>query len=264
VVHRKGGGAGGRKRYEQVAQALLAQIESGRLAVGARLPGELELVEQFGVSRHTVREALRRLEEAGLIGRHQGIGTLVRARRPVPSYVQSVSSPEELLQYPGRSRLVVVETEDVQAPARLARLLGCAEGARWSRISCLRLPRGSRVPICWVDIYVRPEYAGVAPLIGRGGGLVAELIEQRYGERLAGVDVEIMARAMPAEIAAALGVEAGSPSLTAVRRYVGNGRRAFQVTVSEHPGDRFTYSAHLQRGWLSAGRDAVESAPRAG
>jgi DNA-binding GntR family transcriptional regulator len=114
-----------------------------------------------------------------------------------------------------------------------------------------------------VDIYVRPEYAGIATLIGRSGGLVAELIERRYGERLAGVDVEIMARAMPAEIASALGVEAGSPSLTTVRRYLGHGRRTFQVTVSEHPGDRFTYSAHLQRGWLPAGREGEEKQRRA-
>ena len=58
-----------RKRYEQVAEALLAEIRGGTLAVGATLPGELELVERFGVSRHTIREALRRLE---------GLGSLIR------------------------------------------------------------------------------------------------------------------------------------------------------------------------------------------
>jgi len=52
-----------RKRYQQVAESLLAEIRAGRLAVGDTLPGELELVGHFAVSRHTVREALRRLEE---------------------------------------------------------------------------------------------------------------------------------------------------------------------------------------------------------
>ena len=46
------------KRYQRLAESLLAEIRAGRLAVGDRLPGELQLVEDFGVSRHTVREAL--------------------------------------------------------------------------------------------------------------------------------------------------------------------------------------------------------------
>ena len=92
----KAGPEGSRKRYEQVAETLLESIRTGKLPVGATVPGELELVTQFGVSRHTVREALRRLEGLGLIGRHQGIGTVVKAREPQQSYVQSVRSPEEL------------------------------------------------------------------------------------------------------------------------------------------------------------------------
>ena len=115
--------AGQRTRYQQVAESLLADIRSGRLPVGCTLPGELELVEQFGVSRHTVREALRRLEELGLIGRRQGRGTVVQARQSAPAYVQSVRSPAELLQYPEDARLALVSSAQVRTGRRLARLL---------------------------------------------------------------------------------------------------------------------------------------------
>lgn len=143
--------APGRKRYEVVAEALIAEVQSGELAVGSTLPGELELVERFAVSRHTVREALRRLEGLGLIGRHQGIGTVVRAREPQQSYVQSVRSPEELLRYPAESRLVVQEVEPVRANRRLARMIGCPVGSQWVRIRAVRRIRQSHLPICHVD-----------------------------------------------------------------------------------------------------------------
>ncbi len=55
-----------------------------RLAVGAfdqRFPTELELAESYQVSRHTVREAVRRLREDGLVSSHRGRGTVVTRTR---------------------------------------------------------------------------------------------------------------------------------------------------------------------------------------
>lgn len=242
--------AGGRKRYEQVAEALIAEIRARRIGVGETLPGEIELTERFSVSRHTVREALRRLEELGLIDRQQGVGTVVRARQPIQSYVQAVRSPAELLQYPAEARLTVVNTGEVRASRRLARQLGCTTGSRWFRISCLRRLRQSKLPICWVDVYVLPDYASIAELVGRRQP-VYEAIEQRFGQQVAAVDIEIGAGLIADAIAKPLEVAPGTPSLTLVRRYYGPDRKLFEVSVSEHPADRFTYSLQLRRGWQS-------------
>jgi GntR family transcriptional repressor for pyruvate dehydrogenase complex len=57
------------RAYEQLAAMLRERITSGELREGERLPSESALAEQAGVSRSTVREALRTLEEAGLIAR---------------------------------------------------------------------------------------------------------------------------------------------------------------------------------------------------
>jgi GntR family transcriptional regulator, transcriptional repressor for pyruvate dehydrogenase complex len=62
-----------RKAYEQVADQLLALITSGQLAPGTRLPSEAELATQFGVSRTTVREALRMLAARSLIESRKGV-----------------------------------------------------------------------------------------------------------------------------------------------------------------------------------------------
>ncbi|GHJ38545.1 FadR/GntR family transcriptional regulator [Streptomyces sp. TS71-3] len=64
---------------EQVIAELRAQIVSGEWPMGARIPTEPELVEQLGVARNTVREAVRALAHNGLLDIRQGSGTYVVA-----------------------------------------------------------------------------------------------------------------------------------------------------------------------------------------
>jgi GntR family transcriptional regulator of arabinose operon len=65
-------------KHRQVFQHLLAEIESGRLRDGDRLPSEAELVKDFAASRPTVARALRDLQNQGLVERKVGSGTYVR------------------------------------------------------------------------------------------------------------------------------------------------------------------------------------------
>ncbi len=65
-------------KHRQIFQHLLAEIESGRLKDGDRLPSEAELVIDFATSRPTVARALRDLQNLGLVERKVGSGTYVR------------------------------------------------------------------------------------------------------------------------------------------------------------------------------------------
>ncbi len=60
------------RAFEEIATQIRAELASGRLKVGSRLPAERTLAQQFGVSRNTLREALRSLEHAGLIRLQKG------------------------------------------------------------------------------------------------------------------------------------------------------------------------------------------------
>ena len=62
---------------DQAAEQFRDEVVSGRWVIGERIPTEPELVEQFGVGRNTVREALQSLVHAGLLRREQGRGTFV-------------------------------------------------------------------------------------------------------------------------------------------------------------------------------------------
>lgn len=68
--------------YFQLAELIEQEIVSGRWKPGSRIPSEPELCEQFGLSRTTVRQALSRLEQRGLIERLKGQGTFVQRAQP--------------------------------------------------------------------------------------------------------------------------------------------------------------------------------------
>ena len=65
--------------HAEVAAVLRHQVLSGELPAGTRLPALRELSEDLGVARMTVVQAMNSLEEEGLIEKHSGRGTFVRA-----------------------------------------------------------------------------------------------------------------------------------------------------------------------------------------
>ena len=70
------------QRYEQIAERLAADIRSGLLAPGERLPSERELARTLEVSRASVREAIAALQLQGVVETRPGAGTFVAAEPP--------------------------------------------------------------------------------------------------------------------------------------------------------------------------------------
>jgi DNA-binding GntR family transcriptional regulator len=72
--------------YLALAQTLRQEIDAKKYKIGALLPPEDQLVVKYGVSRHTVRQALRELKDEGLITSKAGIGTAVSSRSDAAQY----------------------------------------------------------------------------------------------------------------------------------------------------------------------------------
>ena len=80
---------------DAVVNKLQHQIESNHYKIGERLPSEPELMQQFGVGRSTIREAIRILANKGLIRVQQGVGTFVELQQnSVEPFHQSLSRAE--------------------------------------------------------------------------------------------------------------------------------------------------------------------------
>jgi GntR family transcriptional regulator len=77
---------------DRLRDDLLEEISNSKLPPGAKLPTEGELAKHFGVSRATVREAVRGLVEAGYVTRRRGSGSYVTERRRMPHGLDSTLS----------------------------------------------------------------------------------------------------------------------------------------------------------------------------
>ena len=238
-------------RYQQLAALLMLHIEDGRFTVGARLPPEWALAQQHGVSRHTVREAIRQLAERGVLTRRQGIGTTVTARNTQSRFVASLSSPDDLFQYTQRTRLKVIESSTIRADSGQAARLRVRRGSRWLRFSTRRYPIGSTRPISYTEIYVQPAYAAIAARIEGPSVWVYGLIEELYGERIVEVEQDVGVVSIDPSIAKLLGVKAGSPGLHVVRFYSGANARRLSMSVNIYPEDRFRFSTRWRMEWNS-------------
>ena len=84
--------------WHQVERAILARISDGHWPIGSRIPAEDQLCRLLGVSRITIRHALRNLEDYGLLRREHGRGTFVRSA----ALVAGTREPDELHRRDGR------------------------------------------------------------------------------------------------------------------------------------------------------------------
>ena len=236
-------------RYAALARQIAQHITEGQHPVGSLLPGEVELAEQHGVSRATVRMAMRQLQDMGLISRRKRAGTRVEASRPPAGYAQSLGTIEDLVQYAAEARREVRSIDEIVADDELAARLGCKPGQRWVRLITTRSdPKQSGRLISWTTVYLDPAYGdAVRQQVHQSTELISTIIGQAYGTYVAEIRQEIRAIGVPAQIAPSLGCEPGAPALEITRHYRDHAGRVFEITVSVQPGDRFGYVSHLRR-----------------
>ena len=236
--------------HSDISRHLTDAITSGHFAIGALLPTEHELCDHYKTSRHTVRAALAELQRLGLVSRRKNVGTRVEATRPRDVFRPSLASVDDLVQFGTEHLRQVQSIEEVAVATAVAKDLRCAPGARWLRISSLRLDgNGASGPIGWTDVYVDPAYSEVGDLVRESPDtLVSSLIAERYGQQIAEIHQDVRADTVKdASMAKALRVEQGSAALKIVRRYTDADGQTFEVSVSVHPADRFSVSMRLQR-----------------
>jgi len=234
-------------RYLQVANDLIKRIATGKYPVGSNIPTETELSQSYDISRHTVREALRRLHDAGLISRRRRSGTEVVARNPPTSYKQPINSTKDLLQYAENTRLIVRSKARIRCDAALAEVLASNVGREWLRVYTMRVLPGDPRPICLTTSYLNIDLANIDEHIDNLAGPVSAMLEAAYDLRIANIEQSIQAVRLTRREAKLLRIELGSPALRAVRRYFDERQRLVELSDAIHPGDRFTYVTRLTR-----------------
>jgi DNA-binding GntR family transcriptional regulator len=233
-------------RHETLAADLRRRLAAREIMVGDGLPTERAMAEEYGVSRATVREALRALEAQGMIRRRQGSGTVVTAEAP-QRFLQSIESLETLLSYPLNTVVRLDGVTPAGADDDLVASRDQGDVRDWSRIALRRYVSGSDLPISLSHVFVPTVFAAAADRVGATDKPVYRLIEERFGVFAADIALRIDAVAVRPDLAGLLAVRAGAPATRIVRAYRDAGGALFEVSVTTHPAGRYAFEAKLSR-----------------
>lgn len=239
--------------YAQVAAYLTERIRNGVIRANSPVPSERVLAQQFGVSRVTVRQALRELETAGLVevaGRTRLArltGAAAASGEPGKAIEEGATglvSFSDLAAANGLSAGSVV-LANVTRPSTLdeADLLGIAPGA--PLVDLVRLRQLDGIPTL-IDYSLLPEQ--LAPGLGKRDFSRVSLyhtLAESYGLNAVSADCVIEARGATEEVAGRLGLAPGAPVLVIVQTTFGDNGRVIQWCRSVYRGDRYRFRALL-------------------
>jgi GntR family transcriptional regulator len=224
-------------QHQQLAESLLAQISEGQLAVGDRLPTEMELGESSGLARGTVRRALRHLEELGMISRRPGAGTIVIAPAPVERYQPVAQSAADIANLTADTKIVRPDIREIIADNALSSRIGVKKGTPWFLVQGVRVHRsGDDTPLCWSEHYLRGDTS-------RTDFLRGVFTEQEVSRTI--FDQTIYADTLSEQFAEALDAEPGGPALVILRRARDKAGKLVSVGIHTHPGARYRISTKL-------------------
>ncbi len=225
--------------YHQLKQVLLEQIADGTWKPGELIPGEQELQTTFGLSRTTVRQALRELELDGKVIRYRGRGTFVNTPKIAHSPEPSHSLTRSLLRRGMTPGWRVLSHGPVAAPEDLAPQLDCDVG---DSVYCIRRVRlANDEPIGIHTAHVAPAFASLVDRdrLEEGGSMdylnIGDLLDGSRAERV------LEAVAAADDDAEILDVEPGAPVLRILRVLVAADGQPIEHLRAVYRGDRFEY-----------------------
>jgi DNA-binding GntR family transcriptional regulator len=228
--------------HKTIAQSIADRIRQGEWAVGDTLPAESALCGVYGVSRHTLRHALRSLEESGLIIRRQGAPTRIARQRPSRRYSHSLTSLADVLRFGAPTYRVNDAAGLVLCSEELAPVLQSPIGTPWFHFAGIRREHGTDHVVAYSDIYVPPKYRAVMDEPGQPEVMVYQQIERCFGVTVHRATVDVYVASASPHVCGVLQIPRGSPCLAVLRRYYESSGEVFEVSVAYHPEQRFALS----------------------
>jgi GntR family transcriptional regulator len=209
--------------YEKLQIGLANLI--AQTPAGDRLPTEPLLAQKLGVSRATLREAMRSFESQGLIRRRQGIGTFVVGRPQVIEsgleVLESIETQAERIQL--EVSMDDLKVQQIQANLDQADMLGVAEGASLTRVA--RIIRADARPVAYLIDILPLDILNPADVTSEFSGSVLDVMLKRGYPALSYSNTEIRVVDATSDIARELEIQRGDGlQLFVARLYSTTGR----------------------------------------
>ncbi len=230
--------------HSQVERMMRELIEQPAFGNGEFLPKEVDIAEKLGVARNTVRHAISKLVNEGLLVRKKGVGTIVAARR-IPTRLDSWWSFTKEMKAKGIDVVnFELEVQILPADEEVAAALHIKAGLKIVQVLRLRGTSAgpSLLTISW--FHPRLKMTGTEDF----SKPLYQMLEEDFGV-IASVSREEIS-AINAEVALAekFEVEVGDPILFRKRIVSDTDGRLIEYNKVYYKGEGFTYSIDIARG----------------
>ncbi len=231
--------------YHQIYLVLRQEILNGVYNFDDRVPSELELVNEYKVSRVTARGALDELAEEGLVKRERGRGTRVQFRRPSLPLESSVEGLlENLLAMGLETDVSLIDFEYVSASTEVAGALQCPPGTIVQR--AVRIRSFESGPFSHLVTHVPQDIGRNYDANDLASEPLLQLLE-RSGVVVEGAQQRISATLADADVANLLETEVGTALLEISRIVTDQEGRPVEFIRALYRPDRYQYQMVLSR-----------------
>lgn len=231
--------------YYQLATVLRDNILTGLFPSGSQLPTEAEIVERYGVSRITVRQALRLLVSEGLIRREVGRGTFVTDALPKPPMLRMDVTIDDLITLGSATSVELVDYRMISLPAIDAEALGIERGSQALRVTRLRYYYDEPYSLI---INVLPEEIGkrlTKAYLKKGS--ILSFLEEKLGIHLHEAQQSVRATLADATTAGMLHTAIGAPLLFSTRVVRSDKNEPVELVRTYYRGEIYSLEFYMQR-----------------
>ncbi len=232
--------------YTQIKEILRDRILDGTYQAHEQMPSESELMNTFGVSRITVRQALGDLQKEGLIFKIHGKGTYVSKPKAFQDLARLQGFGEAMHSRGYETYNRLISLRDIAPPKQVGAMLKVPRGQRVTEIRRLRFL--NREPIS-LDVSYLQRAIGVRlakeDLATRDIFLI---LENDYGIALGHAELSIEANTADEALAGMLGVTEGAPVLRIQRLTCDGNGVPLDFEYLYYRGDAFQYRVRVGRG----------------
>ncbi|NJN15373.1 MAG: GntR family transcriptional regulator [Oscillochloris sp.] len=241
--------------YAQIRDHLREQIEAQTIPPNGPLPSERALCNEYQVSRGPVRQALRELEQEGLIYRRDRVGYFAAPPQVAYQLHQPISFTEEIgLQ--GRRPGAQVLHQSIEAPSRRVR-----EALRMSIgdpvLHIRRLRSADAQPLMIETLFLDGKRFAALAQRDLNDQSIWQLLRGEYGVQVGGSSFQIQMTRLSAEIAERLAVQEHDPGFSVVRLVHEADGRPLELIFELYRADQAVFRMTTQPGFLDQRLDST-------
>jgi GntR family transcriptional regulator len=234
--------------YFRVESFIRNKILSGQFEPGAKLPTEDELIQNFGVSRITIRNALSHLQKQGLISRHRSKGTFV---------AEEIATKKQFF-FTGEVRDLILDAREYQTqplsihtqgvgstkfPKILSDFFNITNKDEITSVKRIRL--SDNVPVYYVENFIRPETANHFTLKELNEKTLLEILREKIALTIGRGEMHIEACPADPEIASILKCGTFDPLIFIQTYYWESSGEPFEIVNRYVRADYFKFKIEI-------------------